>query len=170
MHYLEMSSKATTRVNALFRTFFSLWMAFSYLGLALFYPATCDPSGIHTAYTVDAYTGHHVVIDEGTVAWKATGLSQSGALVDDIFVDFGVHQDSTQYIVSNASFNASWLLHSRLPAATTQFFVIDLVAIATLPHAWLNDSPTVLYPRIWLSQFQHQSSVLPLERPPKFLV
>lgn len=161
MRHQKMSTTTMIRHDGLFRTFFSLWMAFSYLGLALFYPATCNPSGIHDDYIPSyRYTSAYT---------EDAALAQAIALTNDFWDEVGANPEMTRYITSDASSNASWLLQSRLPTTNAQFFVIDLVAVATLSHTWVNDSPVVLSHRFWQSQFQHQFKDSPPDHPPKFL-
>lgn len=171
MCYPKLSSEVTTSPNALFRTFFSVWMAFAYLGVALFYPATCDPSGLRGDYTRGNYTINTNTLSASVVEWEQKNVAQTATqtiTLTDTFLD---DTDSIQnaYITSDSASNASWLLHSRLPAATAQSFVIDFVVITALPHRWADESPSLLSLRFWLSQFHHQFKALPPERPPKLL-
>lgn len=174
MFQIHMPSETINLSNRLFRVFFASWVAFSYLGLALFYPATCDPSGIRGDYvsiSVSAtddyrgnytsnYTSIYIVLAEDTLAHAEDFVDTTEQLAS---------HGSTHYIQSGSSSNTSWLLHSRLPASTAQTFVLDVVAVALLSNVWQDDSPAMLASRLWQSQFQHQFKAAPPERPPQLL-
>lgn len=154
--------KKLDQINRLFRIFFATWIAFSYLGVALFYPATCDPSGIH-----DEYISVKISDLDNVILWETDTLEYSENFPNTVRT-LAAH-DSTQYITSSSSSNTSWLLHSRLPTTTPQTFVIDVMAIVLLAHRWENDPPNILTPRLWLSQFHHQFKAKPPTQPPQLL-
>lgn len=163
MFQLQMPSKTITTSNRLFRVFFTLWVAFSYLGLALFYPATCDPSGLR-----GDYVAVNIPTASSFITWQEGGehISSLATLVD---APQEILQDSGNYIVSSSSSNASWLLNSRQPTSTTTYtLTLDVGAVALLSPSWDGSTPVASSERVWLNQFHHQFKDLPLKPPPKF--
>lgn len=122
-------------------------MTFFYLGLAFFYPETCDPRGLQGNYVTaqsNEWVGDVISLEQDIVSLQAS---------------------TATYIVSPSSSNISWRLDSSLKALLS----LDFSLAINVQTPWVEYAPQTLFALAAVNQPSHQIETSPPDQPPQFL-
>lgn len=128
--------------------YLSLWLAFAYLWLALFYPLMCAPYRAHTYPPID-----RISTFEHTTTPFSMVMSVPVAL--------------PLYIASDAASTSAWLLDAHSDATGLALTFINVLSLPAL--SWLHGVQPLRTTTLLHVEFYQQVRIAPPEKPPRLL-
>lgn len=140
----------------------SLWLAIGYLWVAIFHPETCAPYNAHRYYVVtESQPTETLSVESNPI--------QSHLATDGFNLRLDAIAEYGNYISSEASSNAAWLLRSH-NHADAGFTLISFMILDMPRFTWLHWLPAFLSLILLQTSLRHQFSITPPVGPPRFLL